>query len=104
MEQINMPYEIEYTEKSLGDLREIAQYLAEHSRDASFIVVGEIRDMIKALATAPKIGPVYEKRPRLRRVVAGKHLVFYEVDVDKERISIVRILHSARDVNHALKG
>ena len=49
----------------------------------------DLNDAIERTALSPYLGPVY--RGRVRRIVSGRHLIYYEVH--RNRIVILRIDH-----------
>ena len=61
----------------------------------------ELRDAIKSLREYPLRFPEFELRPGLRRMISGRHAVFYLVLDD--RIEIVRVLHRRMDFEARLR-
>ena len=49
----------------------------------------QLNEALERIAAAPFLGPIY--RDRIRRVVAGSHLIYYEVQ--RDRIVVLRIDH-----------
>lgn len=91
-------WEVFFTEEASSDVEEIRDYY-EESRDG---LGGEFLDSarvaIDRLQRAPlAIGQYYRD---LRRVFIGgrfPYKIFYLVEIDDERVVIVRVLHSRRD-------
>ncbi len=52
----------------------------------------DLNDAIERIAQAPYLGPVY--RGRVRRIVSGRYLIYYQIE--RDRIVIVRIDHGAQ--------
>jgi toxin ParE1/3/4 len=85
------------------DLDEQADYLAERSLDASLRFSQAVADAFLQLAGMPGIGgPHHFPNPKLQGIrcfrVPGfvKHLIFYQFD--DESLTILRVLHGARDI------
>jgi toxin ParE1/3/4 len=82
------------------DIHEIWDYIAEESPTAADRVMRRIEKTFDAMAAYPEIG---RARPELgdglRGLIVGSHIIFYRSkDADVE---IVRVLHSARDIDQA---
>ena len=89
-------YRIDYSPESIEALDHIAEYLSKRSAIAPFTVALEIMNKIHNLETMPRIGQVVEKYPRLRRIVAGSYLVFYEIIEIENLVRIADIIHASR--------
>ena len=57
--------------------------------------IGDLELRIGRLRERPELGPPSRDRPDLRRLIVGRHAVFYQFD--ELRIRIVRILHQHMD-------
>jgi toxin ParE1/3/4 len=49
----------------------------------------QLSEAIERVAVAPYLGPIY--RGRVRRIVSGSHLIYYEIH--RDRIVILRVDH-----------
>jgi plasmid stabilization system protein ParE len=96
MEPKMTDFQIVYSPESVESLEQIAEYLAEQSEEAPFIVLSRIRDKIERLKTHPRLGEILPARPRLRRVVVGSYLIFYEVADERRQVRVADIIHAAR--------
>ena len=80
-----------------ADAREIWAYIAQDNPDAADRLLDRFDRLFRLLVSQPLIGKsVEELAPDLRLVPIGNYLIFYRPT--KERIEIVRILHSSRDI------
>lgn len=91
-----------YTDIARQDIRAIGHHIRRHNplRAESFV-----RDMLascRELPSMPDAFPVYPRagNETLRRRVFGQYLIFYIVSEDA--VTIVRILHGARDAARIL--
>ena len=78
-----MSYKIRFTDTAKDDLRNIAVYIAEQSKDKSIAVnfVNELREKTRILASFPEIGSVPDdkvmKSMGYRFLVHKEYLIFY---------------------------
>ena len=80
-----------------ADLEEIGDYIARDNARRALTFVRELRAKAQDIGSMPRAFPLvprYEHRG-IRRRPYGKYLIFYRVEDD--RVSIVHILHGARD-------
>lgn len=83
------------TSRSEQDLLAIWKYIARDNGDAATAMLRRIDDKIDLLRRNPTIGErVTGFDLPLRRIVAGKYIVIYQVLPDA--VQIVRILHPAQ--------
>ncbi|GAA0296597.1 type II toxin-antitoxin system RelE/ParE family toxin [Sphingomonas oligophenolica] len=85
------------TAEALGDLERIGDYIARDNPMRARSFVAELLDKARGLATMPQGFPVVPRFAHLgvRRRVHGGYLIFYRVE--KDRITVLHILHGARD-------
>lgn len=85
------------TAEALGDLEQIGDYIArdDPSRAASFVdeLIGKARELGELPRGFPLV-PRYEHLG-IRRRAHGNCLIFYRVKADQ--VSVIHILHGARD-------
>jgi toxin ParE1/3/4 len=79
------------------DLAAISDFIAKDNPLRAATFVSEIRQHCLKIGLAPYAHPVVVQRSRreVRRAVHGSYLVLYEVAANT--VSIVRIVHGARD-------
>ena len=89
--------------EALADLEEIYAYsLAEHDLDHAETYLAKLREQFDRLIEFPRLAPVASglKQP-LRVWKYGRHHIYYAEG--KETLTIVRILHHARDAAHQFR-
>lgn len=86
-----------WTMRSLRQLREIRNYIFDHSPQAASSVAARIDNVVyKVLAEFPKAGRAEEKsRRRIYAVPGLPYLIIYRAD--DRQITILSILHGARN-------
>ena len=86
-----------FTPQAKGDLIEIARHISGRNPRRAKTFVGELRAKAMALGDRPMAFPLVDgfARQGLRRRVFGDYLIFYRIE--DRGISIVRIVHGARD-------
>jgi len=86
-----------FTRQAYADLDEIALYIAQDSKIRALTFVRELRQKAEDLAVTPQgfpLVPRYEASG-IRRRPFRNYLIFYAVY--ETQISIIHILHAARD-------
>jgi toxin ParE1/3/4 len=80
-----------------ADLLEIWQYIAADNFEAADGVLSSINDKAQSLLAHPEMGRTREElAPVIRSIAVGSYLIFYRIS--DGNIEIVRVLHSARDI------
>lgn len=84
---------------ALADLKGIFEYISKDSRKYAQLEVIKIKTRTRILRTKPLIGKeVIEKADlAVRELIEGNYRIIYKI-IDKERIDILTIHHSARDL------
>ncbi|MGK7915835.1 MAG: type II toxin-antitoxin system RelE/ParE family toxin [Prochloraceae cyanobacterium] len=100
-----MTYRIVRYPQALLDIEELAVYIAQDNPQAAFKFVDATEQAFKQLQKTPEIGALRTfNNPRLDNMrvwpVSGfrKHLIFYRLS--QKTIEILRVLHSARDLEN----
>jgi len=92
-------HKLHWTPKAHEDLNEIRQYIEKDDPEAAIDVVLNIINRAEQLREFPESGPLMQekrwKNDRMRTLTIGRYLVFYRIDDDW--ISVIRVLHAARD-------
>ena len=84
------------TPEADADLREISKYISEYDPKAARRVIRKIRSIALMLGRQPLIGDIRDDiRPGLLSFCSGNYVIYYKPT--RPRITIVRILHGARD-------
>ena len=104
-----MSYKIRFTDTAKDDLRNIAVYIAEQSKDKSIAVnfVNELREKTKILASFPEIGSIPDdkvmKSMGYRYLVHKEYLIFYHYEAKQEISYILAVFHSRRDYTRVMR-
>ncbi len=86
--------------RAAEDIAEIWNYIADDSPVAADRWIDRPDAQFQLLATQPTMGRVrYELTAGMRSFPFGRYVIFYALIADE--IDIVRVLHSARDVDSA---
>jgi toxin ParE1/3/4 len=84
------------TRQARDDVIEIWEYIARDNTVAADSVLRKLDETMRRLVENPLIGASQETvRPGLRSFPVGKYAIFYELNSDG--ITIIRVLHGARD-------
>lgn len=85
-----------YTAAALGDLAEIAEWLAIHYPSIAPAIQQRIRQVVSIVARWPESAPRSGKRPGVRVASVSKYpyKIFYRVMADS--VEILHIHHAAR--------
>ena len=85
------------TAEARGDLEQIADFIAQDNPVRARSFVRELVEKAREIGATPRGFPVVPRYAhlRVRRRVHGAYLIFYRVEAD--RVSILHILHGARD-------
>lgn len=83
--------------EALSDLEQIGDYIAQDNPARARGFVAELIGKARGLADMPNAFPVVPRYAHLglRRRVHGNYLIFYRVG--DERVTVIHILHGARD-------
>lgn len=82
-----------------ADLESIAVWIARDSPTRARTFVRELRHLCESFSVHPKRAPVARivDGRELRRAVHGSYLVYIEVDDRRDEVTVVRVVHGARD-------
>ncbi len=83
---------------ALSDLAEIWCFIADDSEANADRFLSKLEDKLKLLASQPHMGRLREDlMPKLRSFPSGRYVVYFIPQATG--IEIVRVLHSARDID-----
>ncbi len=90
---------IKWTSQAVDDLQEIYFYIAKSSRLFAKRQIDKIRNQTNVLKSHPKSGkPVPEYNyESIREILEGRYRIIYTI-VDENRIDILTVHHSSRDL------
>ncbi len=103
-----MSYHIEFTQTAKNDLRDIALYIAEQSKEISIALgfVEELQNSVEQLKEFPLSGACPKDRVLCsfgyRFLVHKEYLIFYTVDDKKENVYIEAVFNSKKDYTRVL--
>lgn len=92
----------ELTEDADHDIESIFEYtLSNFGEQQAFSYLGEMENLFNQLCSEPKMGRERnEIRKGLRSISYVSHVIFYRTV--KDRIRILRVMHSSRDIKRFL--
>ena len=90
--------QINWTKKSLKDLRAINDYIALDSEFYAARFISKLINRVDQLIEFPESGRVVPEKnePEIRELIEGNYRIFYRLR--KEKITILRIHNSARKI------
>ena len=103
-----MKYDVTFTEQAENDLRGIFEYIAFDllSPENAAGQLDRIEERILSLGEYPEKFRQYEREPwksRNTRVVpVDNYVIFYIPDKTKKLVTVIRVMHSGRDVDKQL--
>ena len=98
-----MKYEIEITEAAQRDFENIYLYISNSlcNRKSASTMISLLNKTIRMLADMPEAYPLandeYLRNMGIRFVAVNNYIVFYNVNIDKQRVYVVRILYGKRN-------
>jgi toxin ParE1/3/4 len=86
--------------RARNDFKVIWRHIAADNESAADKLLLAIDRKIERLRVAPKLGAVRDDiRPNVRMLVHGNYLVLYDYDEAKHAVTIVTVVHGARDLS-----
>ncbi len=104
-----MSYTVRLTDTAKQDLREIAFWIAEQSKDIEIAkrFAGELRDVCRKLDTFPNAGGIPKDRvirsAEYRVTVHKEYLIFYLVDEAEKQVNVMAIFNAKKDYMRVMK-
>jgi len=98
-----MSYQVRITETAKQDLREIALYIADRSKEIEIAknFVLELQEECKRLVDFPQAGALPKDRilrsMDYRYIVHKDYLIFYNIDEGQKIVNILAIFNSKKD-------
>ncbi len=95
---------VNWTEQSIDDLLNIADFIGKDSVKYSKIQIKRIRERARLLKESPYIGrivPEYENES-IRELIIGNYRIIHRI-ISKERIDILKVHHSAKRLRVDIK-
>ena len=104
-----MSYTVRLTDTAKQDLREIAFWIAEKSKDREIAkrFVGELRETCRKLDTFPNAGGIPKDRiirsAEVRFIVHKEYLILYLVDEEGKQVNVMAIFNAKKDYMRVMK-
>ena len=96
-----------WTQRSLNDLRSIAEYISKDSVKYASLTLERIIDVTKYLETNPRIGrmvPEIGKNDKIREIILGNFRIIYKI-TNTSTVHILTVHHSAKRLRQtSLRG
>ncbi len=102
-------YSYLFSKKAMQDLNEILQYITETlcSPKAAQNLGRKIFQKIDTICTFPELGALtgneFLAHQSVRRLFVDNYTIFYKVQKENQRIYIVRILYSKRNLDEIMR-
>ncbi len=87
-----------WTQRSLTDLKSIAEYISKDSVKYASLTLQRILDVTKYLEINPRIGrmvPEVGKNYKIREIILGNYRIIYKI-TSSQSVHILTVHHSAR--------
>jgi toxin ParE1/3/4 len=87
-----------WTQRSLTDLKSIADYISKDSVKYASLTLERIIDVTRHLETNPRIGrmvPEVGRNDRIREIIFGNYRIIYKI-TSLQTVHILTVHHSAR--------
>jgi toxin ParE1/3/4 len=89
---------ITWTQRSLDDLKSIAEYISKDSVKYAALTIEKIIDVTKYIENSPRIGrmvPEVGRNDKIREIIFGNYRIIYKIS-STETINILTVHHSAK--------
>lgn len=104
-----MTYNVRFTDNAKEDLRDIAFYIADQTKDktAAIRFANELREKTRILETFPEIGSFPNDRVmrslEYRFLVHKNYLIFYRYDKTESTSYILAVFNAKRDYTKVMR-
>jgi len=94
---------LNWTDLSIEDLINIAEFISKDSHKYSVIQIKRIRERAKILKEQPFLGRIVPETQNdfIRELILGNYRIIYRI-ISEDRIDILTVHHSARQLNIGL--
>jgi toxin ParE1/3/4 len=91
---------VDWAQPALDDLREVYEFIARDSPRYAQLTIERITAVAARLARFPQLGQVLPEFPHLayRQMVVGAYRLIYREDPGRNRIVVMGVIHSSRDL------
>ena len=104
-----MSFQVKFTDTAKEDLRSIATYIADQSKDKTIAInfVNELKEKVKILENFPEIGAIPDDRimkiSGYRFLVYKNYLIFYHYIPKDETSYILAFFNAKRDYSRVMR-
>ena len=104
-----MSFQVKFTDTAKEDLRSIATYIADQSKDKTIAInfVNELKEKVKILENFPEIGAIPDdrimKNSDYRFLVYKNYLIFYQYIPKDETSYILAFFNAKRDYSRVMR-
>ena len=85
-----------FAPQAIADLEEAVRHIAKDDPITAKRIGNALIDRVAVLENFPLLGPVYAKRPGVRKLVSKPYIIFYRAILEEGRVDILRYWHGAR--------
>ena len=91
--------QINWTLQALSDLKDLADYISKDEKHYAKLQVIRLKSSVEILKNQIEIGRIVPEfdRENLRQIIEGNYRIVYKI-VNKDRVDILTIHHSSRDL------
>ena len=91
---------VAWSQPALDDLREVYEFIARDSPRYAQLTVDRITAAASPLARFPQLGEILPEFPHLRyrHIVVGAYRLIYREDQPNNRVLVMAVVHSSRDL------
>ena len=104
-----MKYEVFMTEQAVADLQAVFEYIAYEllAGQNAFGQLARLEQAVYSLEEMPERYRLYDKSPwkerNLHIMPVDNYLVFYIVQKEEKRVTVLRVMYGRRDIDAQLK-
>ena len=91
-----MGCKIIFSPHAIADLESVVGHIAGDNPEAAVRMGNALIDRVTILENFPLIGPLYPKRPGVRKLVARPYIIFYRFREQENTVDILRYWHGAQ--------
>ena len=93
-----MVYKVTLSDRSIGDLKGICEYIAEDNTDADRKLGHDLLDQTQSLSELPRRGRIYDQSNHntVYEISIRSYRTFYQINEASKQVEVLHIRHSAR--------
>ncbi len=104
-----MSYDVRLSLQAKKDIQEIFEYIAVilQAPDTALNQLDRIEKAINSLENMPERNHLYDREPwksrNLRMMTVDNYIVFYIPEMDKNIVTVIRVIYGGRDIEKQFK-